>query len=65
MISKLEPTIWSSDTGHIGIHGGVDVRTFVRSHGDQFSRTVTIYNLTHGAPTRMLVTLLLTSLPVI
>ena len=25
MSSKLEPRIWSCDTGHIGIHGGVDV----------------------------------------
>ena len=27
MSSKLEPAIWSRDTGHIGIHGGVDVWT--------------------------------------
>ena len=31
MSPKLEPEIWSRDTGHIGIHGGVDVRTVVRS----------------------------------
>ena len=29
MSSKLEPVIWSRDTGQIGIHGGVDVRTDV------------------------------------
>ena len=27
MSSKLEPVIWSCDTGHIGIYGGVDVLT--------------------------------------
>ena len=27
--SKLEPVIWSHDTGHIGIHGGVDIPTVV------------------------------------
>ena len=27
MSSKLEPVIWLRDTGHIGIHGGGDVRT--------------------------------------
>ena len=29
MSSKLEPTIWSRNTGHIGIHGRVDARTVV------------------------------------
>ena len=29
MSSKLEPVIWLRDTGHIGIHGGADVRTYV------------------------------------
>ena len=29
MSSKLEPVIWSRDTGQIGIHGGADVRTDV------------------------------------
>ena len=30
MSSKLEPAMWSRDTGHIGIYGGVDDRTVVR-----------------------------------
>ena len=29
MSPKLEPMIWLRDTGHIGIHGGMDVRTDV------------------------------------
>ena len=29
MSSKFEPVIWLRDTGHIGIHGGADVRTYV------------------------------------
>ena len=29
MSSKLEPRIWSRDTGHFGIHGGVDVHLVV------------------------------------
>ena len=29
MSSKLEPVIWLRDTGHIGIHGGADGRTYV------------------------------------
>ena len=37
MRSKLEPVIWLCDTGHIGIHGGVDGRTIVWS----YCRTVT------------------------
>ena len=48
MSSKLEPVIWLRDTGHIGIYGGVDGRTVVRSYGDQnqiFShRWVTIFS---------------------
>ena len=28
MSSKLQPLIWSCDTGHIGTHGGVDVCTY-------------------------------------
>ena len=39
MSSKLEPVIWSRDTGHIGIHGGVDV-----------GRTVTKTKLSDGLP---------------
>ena len=31
MSSKLEPVIWLRDTGHIGIHGGADGRTCVRT----------------------------------
>ena len=31
MSSKLEPVIWLCDTGHIGIHGGADGRTYVRT----------------------------------
>ena len=31
MSSKLEPVIWLRDTGHIGIHGGADGRTDVRT----------------------------------
>ena len=30
MSSELEPAIWSLDTGHIGILGGVDGPTVVR-----------------------------------
>ena len=42
MSSKLEPVIWLRDTGHIGIHGGVDGRTVVQSYGRTVvSRTVT------------------------
>ena len=33
MSSKLEPVIWLRDTGHIGIHGGVDGLTYVRTDG--------------------------------
>ena len=29
MSSKLDPVIWLRDTGHIGIHGGAEVRTDV------------------------------------
>ena len=29
MSSKLERVIWLRGTGHIGIHGGVDARTYV------------------------------------
>ena len=29
MSSELEPLIWLRDTGHIGIHGGADGRTYV------------------------------------
>ena len=32
MSSKLEPVIWLRDTGHIGIHGEVDVRTDVGTY---------------------------------
>ena len=40
-------TIWSGDTGHIGIHGGVDGRTVVKT---KFSRTDGLaYFLTRGA----------------
>ena len=31
MSAKLEPVMWLRDTGHIGIHGGADVRTYVRT----------------------------------
>ena len=31
MSSKLEPIIWSRDTGHIGLHGEVDGRTVAKS----------------------------------
>ena len=31
MSSQLEPVIWLRDTGHIGIHGGADVRMYVRT----------------------------------
>ena len=40
--SKLEPVIWSRDTGHIGIHGLVDVRSY--------GRTVTKTKLSDGLP---------------
>ena len=54
MSSKLEPVIWLCDTGHIGIHGGVDGRTVVWSYGDQnktkFSRIGWLpYFLNYGA----------------
>ena len=39
MSSKLEPVIWLRDTGHIGIHGGVDGRTVVRSYGRTVTKT--------------------------
>ena len=32
MSSKLEPVIWLRDTGHIGIYGGADGRTDVRTY---------------------------------
>ena len=32
MSSKLEPVIWLRDTGHIGIHGGADGQTYVRTY---------------------------------
>ena len=32
MSFKLEPVIWLRDTGHIGIHGGADGRTYVRTY---------------------------------
>ena len=48
MSSKLEPAIWSRDTGHIVIHGRVDVCTVIQSYGGQnqiFShRFVTIFS---------------------
>ena len=31
MSPQLEPVIWLRDTGHIGIHGGADVRTHATS----------------------------------
>ena len=37
--SKLEPAIWSRDTGHIVIHGGVDVCLDGRSHDDVIANT--------------------------
>ena len=49
MSSKVEPSIWPRVTGHIGIHGRVDVR----SHADQsqiFSHRWVPYFLTHGVP---------------
>ena len=33
--SKLEPVKLSHDTGHFGIHGGVDVRTNVGTYGTE------------------------------
>ena len=33
MTSKLEPVIWLRDTGHIGIRGGADGRTYVHTNG--------------------------------
>ena len=48
MSSKLEPAIWSHDTGHIGIHGGVDVHCTVTK--TKFSRNDgSPYFLTHSA----------------
>ena len=32
MSSKLEPVIWLRDSGHIGIHGGTDGRTDIRTY---------------------------------
>ena len=39
MSSKLEPVIWSRDTGHIGIHGGWT-----------YGHTVTKTKLSDGLP---------------
>ena len=56
MSSKLEPAIWLRDTGHIGIHGGADGRTYVRTfmtHGykTKFSHIDGLpYFLSYGAP---------------
>ena len=53
---KLEPTIRSSDTDHIGIHGGVEGRTDRRSYDDVIAKTKHSrvdglpYFLNHGAP---------------
>ena len=52
MSSKRAPTIWSRDTGHICLRGGVGVRTVGRKvTKTKFSRTDGLpYVLTHGAP---------------
>ena len=56
MSSKLEPVIWSCDTGHIGIHGWVDVRTDLRTVTDVIAKTKISridelpYFLNYGAP---------------
>ena len=48
MSSKLEPVIWLRDTGHIGIHEGVDgltyVRTFMAKNQIFSHRWVTIFS---------------------
>ena len=55
MSSKLEFAIWSRNTGHTGIHGGVDVRTDVRSDDDLIAKPKISgidglpYFLNHGA----------------
>ena len=54
--SKLEPAIWSRDTGQIVIHGGVDVCLDGRSHDDVIANTEISpidglpYFLNQGAP---------------
>lgn len=54
--SKFEPTIWSHDTGHIGIHGGVDLCTGGQSYDDVIAKTKIShinglpYFLNNGAP---------------
>ena len=40
MSFKLEPVIWSLDTGQIGIHGGVDGPTVVRLYGRMVTKTL-------------------------
>ena len=59
MSSKLEPVIWLRDTGHIGIHGGADGRTDVRTDVHDVmaikpnfltSMGYHIYFLSNGAP---------------
>ena len=48
MSSKLEPVIWSRDTGHIGILGGVDGRMVTKAYN--FLADGLPYFLTHGGP---------------
>ena len=51
MSSKLEPVIWLRDTGHIGIHGGVDGRTVMRSYGRTANHIfLTMVLCARGAP---------------
>ena len=39
MSSKLEPVIWLCDTGHMGMHGGADGRTYVRTYVRMYGRS--------------------------
>ena len=39
MSSQLEPVKWLRDTGHIGVHGGVDVRTYGRMYVCTYERS--------------------------
>ena len=39
MCCKFKPPIWSRDNGHIGMHGGADLRTDRRSRDDVIAKT--------------------------
>ena len=43
-------SIWSGDTGHIGVHGGVDGRTVAQSPKPNFLTQMGYHIFTHGTP---------------